>query len=81
MTLICFGEFAILIVLLYQINKLDILSIAFAGDRFRFLHYVLSGCESLKMLEIRDYPFGDKALLANLDKLETMFPLDVSMCS
>ncbi|KAF3635919.1 putative late blight resistance protein -like protein R1A-10-like [Capsicum annuum] len=52
-------------------KKLEMLSLAFAGDRDLGLHYVLSGCESLCKLEIRDCPFGDEALLANA------IPLDV----
>ncbi|PQM35025.1 protein TRANSPORT INHIBITOR RESPONSE 1 [Prunus yedoensis var. nudiflora] len=45
------------------------------------LHHVLSGCENLRKLEIRDCPFGDKALLANAAKLETMRSLWMSSCS
>ncbi|XP_071717657.1 protein TRANSPORT INHIBITOR RESPONSE 1-like [Rutidosis leptorrhynchoides] len=62
-------------------KKLDMLSIAFAGDSDLGLHYVLSGCESLRKLEIRDCPFGDKALLANASKLETMRSLWMSSCN
>ncbi|CAL5427951.1 hypothetical protein CsSME_00042020 [Camellia sinensis var. sinensis] len=61
-------------------KKLEMLSIAFAGDSDLGLHHVLSGCESLKKLEIRDCPFGDKALLANAAKLETMRSLWMSSC-
>ncbi|PHT44839.1 Transport inhibitor response 1-like protein [Capsicum baccatum] len=62
-------------------KKLEILSLAFAGDSDRGLHYMLSGCESLRKLEIRDCPFGDEALLANAAKLETMRSLWMSNCS
>ncbi|XP_022899424.1 protein TRANSPORT INHIBITOR RESPONSE 1-like [Olea europaea var. sylvestris] len=62
-------------------KKLEMLSIAFAGDSDLGLHHVLSGCESLRKLEIRDCPFGDKALLANATKLETMRSLWMSSCS
>ncbi|XP_061369371.1 protein TRANSPORT INHIBITOR RESPONSE 1-like [Gastrolobium bilobum] len=62
-------------------KKLEMLSVAFAGDSDLGLHYVLSGCENLKKLEIRDCPFGDKALLANAAKLETMRSLWMSTCS
>ncbi|KAD6120173.1 hypothetical protein E3N88_11444 [Mikania micrantha] len=62
-------------------KKLDMLSIAFAGDSDLGLHYVLSGCESLKKLEIRDCPFGDTALLANVAKLATMRSLWMSSCA
>ncbi|KAK4363613.1 hypothetical protein RND71_018854 [Anisodus tanguticus] len=62
-------------------KKLEMLSLAFAGDSDLGLHYVLSGCESLRKLEIRDCPFGDDALLANAAKLETMRSLWMSNCS
>ncbi|XP_022771005.1 protein TRANSPORT INHIBITOR RESPONSE 1-like [Durio zibethinus] len=62
-------------------KKLEMLSVAFAGDSDLGLHHVLSGCESLRKLEIRDCPFGDKALLANAAKLETMRSLWMSSCS
>ncbi|KAL8143105.1 hypothetical protein V2J09_016137 [Rumex salicifolius] len=62
-------------------KKLRMLSVAFAGDGDLGLHHVLSGCESLTKLEIRDSPFGDKALLANAAKLETMRSLWMSSCS
>ncbi|XP_059659511.1 protein TRANSPORT INHIBITOR RESPONSE 1-like [Cornus florida] len=61
-------------------KKLEMLSVAFAGDSDLGLHHVLSGCESLRKLEIRDCPFGDKALLANAAKLETMRSLWMSSC-
>ncbi|KVI12519.1 protein TRANSPORT INHIBITOR RESPONSE 1-like isoform X1 [Cynara cardunculus var. scolymus] len=62
-------------------KRLEMLSIAFAGDSDLGLHSVLSGCDSLRKLEIRDCPFGDKALLANVAKLETMRSLWMSSCS
>uniref|UniRef100_M1DRG9 Transport inhibitor response 1 n=1 Tax=Solanum tuberosum TaxID=4113 RepID=M1DRG9_SOLTU len=62
-------------------KKLEMLSLAFVGDINLGLYYVLSGCESLRKLEIRDCPFGDKALLANAAKLETMRSLWMSNCS
>ncbi|XAR58480.1 hypothetical protein NMG60_11013885 [Bertholletia excelsa] len=61
-------------------KKLEMLSIAFAGNTDLGLHHVLSGCENLKKLEIRDCPFGDEALLANAAKLETMRSLWMSSC-
>ncbi|KAK6940912.1 COI1, F-box [Dillenia turbinata] len=61
-------------------KKLEMLSIAFAGDSDLGLYHVLSGCKSLRKLEIRDCPFGDKALLANAAKLETMRSLWMSSC-
>ncbi|XP_049343509.1 protein TRANSPORT INHIBITOR RESPONSE 1-like [Solanum verrucosum] len=62
-------------------KKLEMLSVAFVGDSDMGLHHVLSGCESLRKLEIRDCPFGDDALLANAAKLETMRSLWMSSCS
>ncbi|GAA0156114.1 ubiquitin-protein ligase [Lithospermum erythrorhizon] len=62
-------------------KKIEMLSIAFAGDSDLGLHHVLSGCDSLHKLEIRDCPFGDKALLANASKLETMRSLWMSSCA
>ncbi|RLN27913.1 transport inhibitor response 1-like protein [Panicum miliaceum] len=62
-------------------DRLEMLSIAFAGNSDLGLHYILSGCKSLKKLEIRDCPFGDKPLLANAVKLETMRSLWMSSCS
>lgn len=62
-------------------KRLKMLSIAFAGDSDLGLHHILSGCDSLHKLEIRDCPFGDKALLANVAKLETMRSLWMSSCS
>ncbi|XP_010545044.1 PREDICTED: protein TRANSPORT INHIBITOR RESPONSE 1-like [Tarenaya hassleriana] len=62
-------------------KKLEMLSVAFAGDSDLGLHHVLSGCDSLRKLEIRDCPFGDKVLLANAPKLETMRSLWMSSCS
>ncbi|KAF6982640.1 hypothetical protein CFC21_001007 [Triticum aestivum] len=62
-------------------NCLEMLSIAFAGNSDLGLHYILSGCKSLKKLEIRDCPFGNKPLLANAAKLETMRSLWMSSCS
>lgn len=62
-------------------RKLEMLSVAFAGDSDLGLHHILSGCDSLRKLEIRDCPFGDKALLCNAKKLETMRSLWMSSCS
>ncbi|XP_058770252.1 protein TRANSPORT INHIBITOR RESPONSE 1-like [Vicia villosa] len=61
-------------------KKLEMLSVAFAGESDLGLHHVLSGCDNLRKLEIRDCPFGDKALLANAAKLETMRSLWMSSC-
>ncbi|XP_028789127.1 protein TRANSPORT INHIBITOR RESPONSE 1 [Neltuma alba] len=61
-------------------KKLEMLSVAFAGESDLGLHHILSGCDNLRKLEIRDCPFGDKALLANAAKLETMRSLWMSSC-
>ncbi|XP_039113798.1 transport inhibitor response 1-like protein Os05g0150500 [Dioscorea cayenensis subsp. rotundata] len=62
-------------------HRLEMLSVAFAGDSDAALHYILSGCSSLRKLEIRDCPFGDKPLLVNAAKLDTMRSLWMSSCS
>ncbi|XP_021742342.1 protein TRANSPORT INHIBITOR RESPONSE 1-like [Chenopodium quinoa] len=61
-------------------KKLEMLSLAFAGDSDVGLHHVLSGCKNLRKLEIRDCPFGGRALVANAAKLETMRSLWMSSC-
>ncbi|KAH0661150.1 hypothetical protein KY290_027119 [Solanum tuberosum] len=50
-------------------KMLEMLSLGFLGDNHLGM---LSGCESLCKLEIRDCPFGDEVLLSNGAKLETM---------
>ncbi|KAJ4762226.1 Auxin signaling f-box 2-like protein [Rhynchospora pubera] len=68
----------------YYIGKyakaLEMLSIAFAGDTDQGMTYVLNGCKNLRKLEIRDCPFGDGALLADVTKYETMRSLWMSSC-
>ncbi|GAB4855465.1 GPI-anchored mannoprotein [Ancistrocladus abbreviatus] len=61
-------------------KKLEMLSLAFAGESDLGLHYVLSGCKSLRKLEIRECPFGDSALVTNALKMETMRSLWMSSC-
>ncbi|CAA0823501.1 Protein AUXIN SIGNALING F-BOX 3 [Striga hermonthica] len=61
-------------------EKLEMLSVAFAGDSDKGMMYVLSGCKKLRKLEIRDSPFGDGALLADVGKYETMRSLWMSSC-
>ncbi|GFQ00800.1 protein auxin signaling F-box 3 [Phtheirospermum japonicum] len=61
-------------------EHLEMLSIAFAGDSDKGMLYVLNGCKKLKKLEIRDSPFGDVALLADVGKYETMRSLWMSSC-
>ncbi|KAL3829438.1 hypothetical protein ACJIZ3_018240 [Penstemon smallii] len=61
-------------------EHLEMLSIAFAGDSDKGMLYVLNGCKKLKKLEIRDSPFGNVALLADIGKYETMRSLWMSSC-
>ncbi|XP_027102114.1 protein AUXIN SIGNALING F-BOX 2 [Coffea arabica] len=61
-------------------EQLEMLSIAFAGESDKGMLYVLNGCKKLKKLEIRDSPFGDVALLADMGKYETMRSLWMSSC-
>ncbi|XP_043704262.1 protein AUXIN SIGNALING F-BOX 2-like [Telopea speciosissima] len=61
-------------------ERLEMLSIAFAGDSDKGMLYVLNGCKYLRKLEIRDSPFGDVALLTDVGKYETMRSLWMSSC-
>ncbi|OAY67005.1 transport inhibitor response 1-like protein Os04g0395600 [Ananas comosus] len=61
-------------------ERLEMLSIAFAGDSDKGMVYVLNGCKNLRKLEIRDCPFGDGALLQDVKKYETMRSLWMSSC-
>lgn len=61
-------------------EKLEMLSIAFAGDSDKGMVYVLNGCRNLRKLEIRDCPFGDAAILEDVGKYETMRSLWMSSC-
>lgn len=61
-------------------EKLEMLSIAFAGDSDKGMVYVLNGCKNLRKLEIRDSPFGDAAVLEDVGKYETMRSLWMSSC-
>ncbi|KAF6137992.1 hypothetical protein GIB67_041865 [Kingdonia uniflora] len=61
-------------------EQLEMLSVAFAGDSDNAMLYVLNGCKHLRKLEIRDSPFGDVALLADVGKYETMRSLWMSSC-
>ncbi|CAI9111614.1 OLC1v1011874C1 [Oldenlandia corymbosa var. corymbosa] len=61
-------------------EQLEMLSIAFAGESDKGMLYVLNGCKKLKKLEIRDSPFGNMALLADVGKYETMRSLWMSSC-
>uniref|UniRef100_A0A1D1YFV9 Transport inhibitor response 1-like protein Os04g0395600 n=2 Tax=Anthurium amnicola TaxID=1678845 RepID=A0A1D1YFV9_9ARAE len=61
-------------------EKLEMLSIAFAGNSDKGMLYVLNGCKNLRKLEIRDCPFGDAAFLKDVGKYETMRSLWMSSC-
>ncbi|CAF2115670.1 BnaC08g40890D [Brassica napus] len=61
-------------------EQLEMLSIAFAGDTDKGMLYVLNGCKKMRKLEIRDSPFGNAALLADVDKYRTMRSLWMSSC-
>ncbi|KAM7267977.1 hypothetical protein ACFE04_010143 [Oxalis oulophora] len=61
-------------------EKLEMLSIAFAGDSDKAMLYVLNGCKRLRKLEIMNSPFGDMALLKDMGKYETMRSLWMSSC-
>ncbi|XP_027356554.1 transport inhibitor response 1-like protein isoform X2 [Abrus precatorius] len=56
------------------------LSVAFAGDTDMGLKYVLEGCPKLQKLEIRDSPFGDRALRSGLHHFYNMRFLWMSSC-
>ncbi|KAI3958656.1 hypothetical protein MKW98_030321 [Papaver atlanticum] len=62
-------------------ENLEMLSVAFAGESDKGMAYVLNGCRKLSKLEIRDSPFGDSALLADVGKYETMRSLWMSSCN
>ena len=61
-------------------EKLETLSVAFAGDSDLGMQYVLEGCPSLRKLEVRDCPFGDEALVMGIEKYESMRALWMSSC-
>ncbi|KAF2911008.1 hypothetical protein DAI22_11g145300 [Oryza sativa Japonica Group] len=62
-------------------ERLEMLSVAFAGDTDDGMTYVLNGCKNLKKLETRDSPFGDSALLAGMHQYEAMRSLWLSSCN
>ncbi|OWM77537.1 protein TRANSPORT INHIBITOR RESPONSE 1-like isoform X2 [Punica granatum] len=61
-------------------KNLETLSVAFAGSSDLGMQCVLEGCPKLRKLEIRDCPFGNKALLSGLEKYESMRSLWMSAC-
>ncbi|GLU23104.1 hypothetical protein SLE2022_391350 [Rubroshorea leprosula] len=62
-------------------KNLETLSVAFAGSSDWGMQCVLEGCPKLRKLEIRDCPFGNKALLSGLEKYESMRSLWMSACN
>lgn len=60
---------------------LERLSVAFAGEDDMGMRHVLRGCTNLRILEIRDSPFGDTALLSGFQRYESMRSLWMSNCS
>lgn len=61
-------------------ERLETLSVAFAGDSDDGMIYVLNGCKNLRKLEIRNCPFGNTALLAGTHRYEAMRSLWMSSC-
>ncbi|KAJ1685575.1 hypothetical protein LUZ63_016965 [Rhynchospora breviuscula] len=61
-------------------ERLEMLSIAYAGETDNGMMYVLNGCKNLRKLKIQDCPFGDKALLEDFTKYETLRSLWMSSC-
>ncbi|KAL2334276.1 hypothetical protein Fmac_015489 [Flemingia macrophylla] len=62
-------------------EQLEMLSIACAGESDKAMLYVLNGCKKLRKLKIRNSPFGDMALLMDIEKYETMRSLWMSSCN
>eukprot|EP00250_Pteridium_aquilinum_P012774 c20934_g1_i1 orf=924-2624(-) len=61
-------------------KQMEMLSLAFAGDSDLGMQRIMKGCSKLRKLEIRDSPFGDGAILSNMQKYETMRSLWMSSC-
>ncbi|OIW06494.1 hypothetical protein TanjilG_05265 [Lupinus angustifolius] len=62
-------------------EQLEVLSVAFAGESSDGITYVLNGCQKLRKLDIRDSPFGNSALLMDVERYETMQSLWTSSCN
>lgn len=62
-------------------KKLEVLHLAFGRNTDLGLHFVLSGCNSMRKLSIRDCPIGGQALLGNSDRLERMQCFWMSSCT
>ena len=56
------------------------LSTTSAGNSDRTMLYVLNGCSNLQKSEIRACCFGDNALLANVERYETLRFLWMQSC-
>lgn len=61
-------------------EQLKTLTIHFAGESDDGMLYVLNGCKKLKKLDIKNSPFGNVALLADVGKYETMRSLCMFSC-
>ncbi|CAN4082246.1 unnamed protein product [Withania somnifera] len=61
-------------------EQLKTLTIHFAGESDDGMLYVLNGCRKLKKLDIKNSPFGNVALLADVNKYETMQSLCMLSC-
>ncbi|XP_044953183.1 transport inhibitor response 1-like protein Os11g0515500 [Hordeum vulgare subsp. vulgare] len=61
-------------------ERLETLSVAFAGDSDDGMIYVLNGCKNLRKLEMRNCSFGDTALLAGMHRYEAMGSIWMSSC-
>ncbi|CAL0321588.1 unnamed protein product [Lupinus luteus] len=62
-------------------EQLETLSVAFAGESSDGMMYVLNGCQKLRKLDIRNSPFGNSALLMDMERYETMQSLWMSSCN
>lgn len=61
-------------------KQVEMLSLAFAGESDLGMQRIMEGCSKLRKLEIRDSPFGDPALLFDIQKYESMRSLWMSSC-
>lgn len=61
-------------------KQVEMLSLAFAGVSNLGMQRIMEGCPKLRKLEIRDSPFGDRAILSNVQKYECMRSLWMSSC-
>ncbi|XBI86706.1 hypothetical protein VPH35_094608 [Triticum aestivum] len=61
-------------------KSLHMFSTAFTGTTEQGLDDVLRGCKSLRKMDVKGCPFGNKALLQNTEKLKTMRSFFMSGC-